>query len=317
MTDTSINTPNIDAIVALEQPATDLECLPRTLVRLNDYCCIRLSGEESESFLQSQLTNDIAELKPGAHQINGYCNPKGRALSVFRLLRSGQEFYILLPADLSTALLKRLQLYKMRAKVEITLADNLSIVGALNFDIENADLFLHTWQLDAQRAIGLIDLEKQSDFENRYGNNLPGSELWRIGEIISGTPQVYESTSEEFIPQHINLDLISGVSFTKGCYPGQEIVARLRYLGKLKQRMIAGTVTNATNCEPGSPVYIAEKGNQKAGAIVESAQCGQTTYVLATVPSSHIEKGLIRVGNSEGPIIDRIPLPYPITIDNS
>lgn len=317
MTDTSINTLTIDDFFAREQPATDFESLPQTLVRLDEYRCIRFSGEDSESFLQSQLTNDIVVLKPGDHQINAYCNPKGRALSVFRLLRTEQEFYMLLPSDLAAALLKRLQLYKMRAKVEITLADNLLIVGALNFDIDNAGIFVHTWQLDAHRAIGLIDLKNQSDFETSYGNNLPGSELWRIGEIISGTPQVYESTSEEFIPQHINLDLISGISFTKGCYPGQEIVARLRYLGKLKQRMIAGAVTNATNCEPGSPVYISEKGDQKAGAIVESVQCGQAHYVLTTVPSGHIEKGVIRIGSPDGPVMNRITLPYPVTIDRN
>ena len=310
-------------VLALEQmldqssPLNSLENLPKTIIELDYLGCLRISGADATEFLQSQFTNDVIALHPNSQQLNAYCNPKGRAISVFRLLRHDDCFYILLPTDLVSSVLKRLQLYKMRAKVELTLEENISIVGTVNFPFEDVDDRCISWSIDNHRGLLLVESEVKSQVDKTNKSIMSTSELWRVANVINGIPQVYASTSEEFIPQHINLDIISAINFSKGCYPGQEIVARLRYLGKMKQRMIAGIVRDSEAFAPGKDVFTTDQGERKAGNIVESVGCGPLHYVLTTVPSTHIEDGEIRIGGSDGPVLERLSLPYQISTNRS
>ena len=114
---------------------------------------------------------------------------------------------------------------------------------------------------------------------------------------------VYAATAESLIPQHMNLDLVNGVSFTKGCYPGQEIIARLRYLGKLKQRMIIGLCKTMETQQPGNPVFTKERGAQKAGIIVDAVSAGTFQYLSVNVPASHLDSGDIHIGCQEGTVL--------------
>ena len=300
-----------------DSQAVSLQDLPKTVMELDFLGCIRISGVDAAEFLQSQFTNDVEALQSDSQQLNAYCNPKGRTISVFRLLRKGDFWYLILPVDLVSTVLKRLQLYKMRAKVELNHEENSSIIGWINLRPQDIEGQGKQWSLDETRVLLIAQKNQISQIAQLDGANLAHSDLWRVTEIISGIPQIYESTTEEFIPQHINLDIISAISFSKGCYPGQEIVARLRYLGKMKQRMIAGTVHESKELTPGEHVFTLDRGNQRAGTVVETVRYKELNYVLTTIPSSHIESGEVRIGSAGGPVLERLPLPYPVSLEKA
>ncbi len=307
----------IEQLLDKQNPITDLNDFPQAVIRLDDLSCIEISGPDSESFLQSQFTNDVSTLQTDSCQLNAYCNPKGRAFAVFRLLKNQETYNLLVPSDLASGLIKRLQIYRMRANVEIVQAEGVAILGTINIDLNSHDSDFHTHIVDQNRTLIIARDESASQILQKHATQIAESDLWRISEIVSGTPQIYTATSEEFIPQHINLDLLSGVSFSKGCYPGQEIIARLRYLGKMKQRMIAGIVQSETVIEPGQGVYTLDRAEQKSGLVVEAAQCGLTHYILCTVPSGYLEEGELRLQQSSGPVVDRLALPYTITLEKA
>lgn len=291
-----------------------MELEPRAL-HLDHLCCIEISGDDAETFLQSQFTNDLDKLQPGQQQPGAYCNPKGRALCLFRMLRTEDRWLMILPGELSDSIIKRLTLYRMRAKVSIELRESARILGVIHPRqvIDDIGAVEQGWQLDDHRLMVVTDNES---------NGWTGGELeteqdtgiWRLSEIVSGIPQVYLATTEQFIPQHINLDLIGGVSFGKGCYPGQEIVARLRYLGKLKQRMIAVAASGPLDCQVGDPVYSEGRGTRKAGQVVEAVEFDAMHYALLSLSADAISEGEIRIGSVDGPVARRLTLPYEITV---
>ena len=286
------------------------ESLPGSLSHLESQRCIAISGIDAENFLQGQFTNDLDRLDTGDQQLNCYCNPKGRALSVFRLARDENRWYMFLPAGLADMMQKRLMLYRMRAKVTIELLHDHLIYGAVNADAkvrEMADTHQH-WTIDQHRVLILstegLDLHSEES-------------LWTTAEILSGTPSVIAETSEQFIPQHINLDLVDGVSFSKGCYPGQEIVARLRYLGKMKQRMIGGWCEWPDTQHPplaGMPLLSSTENQRKIGQVVRASVWEGICYFLLNVPTALIDKGDLFLDNAGRNEIERFPLPYPITL---
>jgi len=141
----------------------------------------------------------------------------------------------------------------------------------------------------------------------------PGDDSWRLADILSGIPQVYAQTAEQFIPQMINLDRVGGLSFTKGCYPGQEIVARLRYRGRVKQRMLAGIARGLAALAPGDPVHCSRRAGQKVGQVVDAVPTDRSRgeYAFsATAPVPLSDAEALRVGPAPGAACARIALPY-------
>lgn len=283
-----------------------LDSLPASAAHLDHLVCIAFNGDDAESFLQGQFSNDINLLVPGTQQLNSYCNPKGRALCVFRLLREEDRWLMVLPRELADSITRRLTLYRMRARVGIEQPDDLQVIGVINPQEREQTVIEsgRSWPIDASRT--LVISHNQS-VEN-------DSTAWQLGDILSGVPQVYEATSEQLIPQHINLDLAGGVSFSKGCYPGQEIVARLHYLGKLKQRMIAVRIDAGGNYPPGTEVFTDKRGDQKAGLVVDSVNYKEASYLLVSIPADVIEDGRVSIGSPTGSGVTRLPLPYEITL---
>lgn len=218
---------------------------------------IEATGAEAGAFLQGQLSNDILALDAGASQLAAYCNPKGRMLALFRVIRRQDGYLLLLPRALLANVLKRLRMYVLRAKV--TLADVSDRWAALGVSGEQAAALLAAqglelpdapdagrWQDDAgiwrlrgerPRALVLAPAERMAQLWTALAS-LPrvGEPVWRLLDIRAGVPEILPGAQESIIPQMANLDLIGGISFTKGCYPGQEIVARMHYLGNLKRR---------------------------------------------------------------------------------
>ena len=234
---------------------------------------MQVSGDDALNFLQGQLSNDLNSLKDN-WQWQGYCTPKGRLFALFQAWKDHDNFYFLVDKDIAESTLKRLRMYVLRSKVEISLREDVNIVADL--DPENP------------RDEGLVSIEGQQHklhFNSRdliidFSQSLqaaPGFDHWDLC-IEEGKPHLHVETQEEFVPQMMNLDLLDGINFKKGCYTGQEIVARMHYLGKLKQRMF---VLESDNIDT---VQIAEKiFNQDNKNIGSVAALGKHTNKLLAV----------------------------------
>ncbi len=201
---------------------------------------IKVSGADAAAFLQGQLTNDINQLA-GCWQFFGYCSPKGRLLSSGFLWRDTDNFYLAMHAEIVTNIIARLRMYVLRSKVELAELTLVAVIELGNnefgvYDFKNGEHILRC----RSHAIRLT-LATPSDAPNL--EHKPMSELWDDLLVSEGLPLISPPITEEFVPQMVNLELLGGVSFKKGCYTGQEIVARMHYLGKLKQRMVCLAVS--------------------------------------------------------------------------
>jgi hypothetical protein len=266
----------------------------------------RISGSDAADFLQAQLTGDISDIGAEITRISGYCNPKGRLLAIFRVLREGDDFLLLSDSDILPNILQRLQVYVLRMKVHLAVETARVAIGLFGPGAEDIVTNLSGSSPDIandlvckQRICSIPFGEKEKAYlilappeqliESwvviRSGTQLAGSDQWNLFEMRSGIPRITPVTQGHFIPQSVNLDLIGGVSFSKGCYPGQEIVARVRYLGRLKHRMARAIVTDGALPSPGDPVFLDAATTRRAGTVINAVSLPNgAAELLATVP---------------------------------
>lgn len=296
---------------------------------------ILASGEEAGTFLHGQLTNDVEHLDEGRVQWNGYCTPKGRLLASFLLWPAKQGYMLQLPLPLLEATVKRLRMFVLRAKVKLDdVSDQWVQVGVAGPGAAEAVaatvevLPPGTMQSAHQPGLRIIRLESDRIvlvgapevvmpiWERLAKNCVPaGLNAWDWHAIQAGIPEIREATREAFVPQMVNFDLMGGVSFKKGCYPGQEIVARTQYRGILKRRMMRGALPPGTEGTPvpGDPVYADAFGDQAAGEIALSARAPDGGYdVLVVAQIEGLRQGL-RWKAPDGPSLILATLPYPVT----
>lgn len=247
-----------DTLLGFTEPAAEAGLANGNLVcPLPGTGIIEATGAEAGTFLQGQLSNDILALDDGESQLAAYCNPKGRMLALFRVVRRQNGYLLLLPQALLPNVLKRLRMYVLRAKVTLTdVSDHWAVLGASGqqaaarlaeqgLELPEApdtgrwqgDIGIWRLRGEQPRALVLAPAEQMAQLWTAL-EGLPraGEPVWRLLDIRAGVPEILPGTQENIIPQMANLDLIGGISFTKGCYPGQEIVARMHYLGNLKRR---------------------------------------------------------------------------------
>ena len=295
---------------------------------------IAVHGTDAGNFLQAQLSNDIRNCGENSSQLSAFCTPKGRILGLTRLFRHGDTFYLRLPADSLEAVLQRLRMFVLRADVTLEdVSNNFCCIGVSGAEAtkeirtaagdapaEN-NRVLHTDTLSIIRVPGLVarfeiyanSLDAARDFWDSL--NVHGapvaSQAWRLLEIQAGIPTIFAKTSELFVPQMVNLQLVDGVSFKKGCYPGQEIVARMQYLGTLKRRMYLGRIDQDAAVSPGDVLYQAEGDEQVIGRIVDAQphpDGGQ--LALAVLQINSADSGDVRLGDTNGALFLQQPLPY-------
>jgi folate-binding protein YgfZ len=304
------------------------------LCTLPDPGLIRFSGTDAQSFLHNQLTCDVAALEPGRSTYGAYCTPKGRVLATFLLWQMEDGYYMQLPGSLREAIQKQLTKFILRAKVK---ADDVSaewtylgVTGSDATDFgqraaSHAPERVHqvsstgdsmTIHLPGERYLiaGSPDKAPPRElFESLHGAQMVGPEHWQWLDIRNGIPVITPATQEEFVPQMLNLDLVGGVSFEKGCYPGQEIVARMHFRGTLKQRMVLANIDTSDSPQPGDKLYSADFGEQACGTIVNAARAPEGGQdVLASVQIAAGEKGTVQWKAPGGPVLERLPLPYPL-----
>jgi len=310
----------------------------RVLCDLSHFALIDIQGADAASFMQGQFCNDVRDVTEAHSQLNGHCTPKGRLLASFRLFKHDGHYYLRLPASLRDTLSKRLRMYVLRAKLNIIDAPE-SWVG-FGFAGPDADQAMHAALgavpaqinavIAAKGALVLRIPGPQPRFEI-YGENTAlqslwntlasdargvGAGIWSLLDIRSGLATILPQTTEAFVPQMVNLQQVGGVSFTKGCYPGQEVVARMQYLGKLKRRMYRAHIATDSAPQPGESLYTAHaETGQDAGMIVDAQAAPQGGYeVLAVVQCADVELGDVRLDGPQGAILKFLDLPY--TLDD-
>ncbi len=308
---------------------------------------ISVCGPDKSEFLQGQLTCDVRQVAMDNSLIGAYCDYKGRVLTCFRLFQCGENYYMELPRLLVQPTLTRLRKYILRAKV--TLEDASDILVRIGVVARTHDIHLlmdkeitsgienmpvngvrHTDNLTLIRLPGSIHrfelhcLLKELHYvwsSLEAANITPvGAESWRLLDILAGMPIVYPQTMEAFLPQMLNLHLLDGISFHKGCYVGQEVIARTQYLGKIKQRMLLARVDSPTPPCPGDLLFQYEAESiqneaesiQSVGRLADAARHPDGGYaVLGVVLKHSAENGILQLGRRPGgPILHLMPLPY-------
>jgi folate-binding protein YgfZ len=262
------------------------------ITRLNNRTLLKLSGDDAQSFLQGQFSNDIDALEEGLVQLNAYCQHQGKIIALIWVMKKDADYYLSLPNDLSDIVIKRLTMFKMMSEVEITdITDQTIQLGVLNEDFEGV------FKLNEKQAVALVD--------STDGIGLGDTDAWELACIANDIPEVLLATTEKFVPQLLNLDINElGVNFTKGCYPGQEVVARLHYLGKSKRRMRHFECEDEVNV--GDELIVAGSKSAKAsGVVVRRVKLDDKYHCLATVELAY-EDDMITINNANGAQLTRI-----------
>jgi len=304
---------------------------------------IGFRGADAQGFLQGQLTCDVREAGTTSSRPGALCTPKGRALATFRLWQDGTGYCMQLPATRLEAVRKRLSMYVLRAKVEVSDRSGdtvrLGVAGPEGAARLCAALGLASDALPVPGTItcvgpvqvlaldgGRFELVTPCDDGPRLWDLLTatirpaGLPAWRWASITAGEAVLHEATAEQFVPQMLDLDLTGGIGFSKGCYTGQEIVARTQYLGRLKQRLFLGQLAHpvvpAPSAEPvafrapdelpapGTPLYSADLEGQSTGMVVESARAPSGGIaLLAVVRTDSAQAHPVHVGSLAGPVL--------------
>lgn len=303
-------------------PALPDQTLPDPIIgaRLSRYGMLSASGEDARAFLHAQLTNDILRLPADRAALAGWCSAKGRLLASFLVVPRDAGFLLQLARDLAPSVAKRLAMFVLRAKVKI--ADESDGIGQLGLWGDESEVRLASMGLELPKAPfavaalggltavrfavdrfllvgGAAALERA---ERELGLPLTGEDAWALQEIRAGRPFISAATQDHFVPQMVNLEQLGGVDFQKGCYPGQEIVARTQYRGQLKRRMVRARAPAGTDLRPGQDLFADDLPGQPSGTVVDAAR-GE---LLAVLPLAFSGASVFRVSPG-GPAIDIAP----------
>ena len=303
------------------------------LCDLSHFGLIGASGEDAATFLHGQFCNDVLALTDGTAQWNGWCSPKGRLLVTPLMWLGKHGFYLLLPRALQAAIQKRLQMFVLRAKVKLSdEGDNWVRFGVAgpsaeallrNFVGAVPDKLMSTVHTEVGRVIKLsrnryvviATPENAIALWNQLAEQaLPvGAGLWDWLSIQQGIVSILPGTQDAFVPQMANFELVGGVSFKKGCYPGQEIVARTQYRGILKRRMVLAH--SAVAAAPGDKLFSEAFGDQAAGEVANAAPAPDGGFdMLAVAQIDAITKNNLRSASPDGPAVTIKSLPYDLPL---
>ena len=262
---------------------------------------IRVSGDDAEVFLQNQFSNDIKKLDNSHIQINTYCQHQGKIIALFWVIRTDNSFLLSFPIDLLEKVISRLQMFVIMSDVLIENASEaFSQIGLIDEKVEGSYLINERMSL-------FITSPKEQIVKNSTIDD-----EWMKASIDSQLPEVFHSTSEKFVPQMLNLDIDEvGVNFSKGCYPGQEVVARLHYLGEAKRRMFAFQCNS--ELQIGDNLYCASSKSAKvrgdrykgSGLVVNAVKYHSQFYCLSTLDVELKDKK-ITINNESGPTLTKI-----------
>jgi tRNA-modifying protein YgfZ len=287
---------------------------------VSSYACIEARGADSATFLNGQLSRALDTLDASHAPLAGWHDPRGRVRALLRVVRGADRWWLATSADVAAATAKRLAMFVLRAAVKIEVAADVG-VGAL---LDSDDGWLASHGLSNETPVnGVVTLGALSCV--RAGSNLwhvigprvavdgfapelpraPESDAL-LAEIQLGLPSIGAPVVEHFVAQMLNLDVLDAVSFDKGCYPGQEVIARVHHLGSVKRRMRRYACDSQAPIAPGAAVSTADSTN--VGEVVRAANAGRSSELLAVVEHAAADGALV----IDGARLRELPLPYSI-----
>jgi len=293
---------------------------------------IRAVGADAANFLHNQLTNDVLLMKDGECRLAAFCNAKGRMQASFVVYkRSAEELLLICRKDLIAQTVKRLSMFVLRAKAKLSDASDefqlrglagdavTQALGGASFD----GLSIAPWQRHAVGAADVLTLYPALGQPRAFwlapkdakapAGQLLSAELWQVGEVMSGIAWVELATFEAFVPQMLNYESVDGVNFKKGCYPGQEVVARSQFRGILKRR--AFIVQSTVPMSAGQEVFSSLDATQPCGLVAQTASDGANHVAVVELQLSSTENSTLSLGAAEGPVLNLLPLPYVLRDD--
>ncbi|WP_321816518.1 MULTISPECIES: folate-binding protein [unclassified Paraburkholderia] len=302
---------------------------------LPQFGVIDANGDDAASFLHGQLTNDVQHLDVAGARLAGYCSAKGRLLASFLTWKSGETIRLMLSKDVQASVQKRLSMFVLRAKAKLTDdTDKLLVVG-LAGDVRGAlarvfDALPDGVHVKVDDPAGTLIRLPDAAGRLRYlwvgpkeaveaklatlAGELKAvpSTVWDWLDIRAGEPRITQAVSEQFVPQMVNYDVLGGVNFKKGCYPGQEVVARSQYRGTIKRRTaLASVAAGLDAAHAGVELFHSDDPGQPCGMIVNAAAAPEGLVdLLAEIKLAALESGSVHLGSAEGPALRILPLPY-------
>ncbi|KND59037.1 Folate-dependent protein for Fe/S cluster synthesis/repair in oxidative stress [Candidatus Paraburkholderia schumanniana] len=297
---------------------------------------IDVKGEEAAAFLHNQITNDVQHLDASTARLAGYCSPKGRLLGSFLMWSTADAVRLLIAHDVQAAVQKRLSMFVLRSKAK--LSDATPEIAAVGFagDVRAAlsGIFdalpdgVHVKVEgphgslirvpDAAHRPRFLWVGPKAEVETQFAKlderlrRVP-EPMWDWLDIHAGEPRITHATVEQFVPQMVNFDVLGGVNFKKGCYPGQEVVARSQYRGTIKRRTALAHTDAAT---PGAELFHSDDPGQPCGLVVNAAPAeGGGVDCLVEIKLAALDNGSVHVGAADGPALTFLPLPYAFPAD--
>ena len=280
---------------------------------------IRAAGPDAASFLHNQLTQDFLLIKPEQARLAAFCNAKGRMQASMIGFKTGpEEVLLVMRQDLLAQTLKRLSMFVMRAKVKLTDASaELMVWGCLGHSA------LPAWSLTADAGAWEVTLYPAGGVSRSLWlgpasavPSWPALEManWQLGEVLSGIADVQAATFEAFVPQMLNYESVDGVNFKKGCYPGQEVVARSQFRGTLKRRTYL--VSSRAAMQAGQELFGAGEASQPVGLVAQAASHSvHGHWALVCLQTQAADAGDLHLGAVDGAALELQPLPYALRED--
>jgi tRNA-modifying protein YgfZ len=292
------------------------------------------SGEDAQAFLHGQLSNDVKQLTSERSEYAAFCSAKGRMLANFLLWREDKVYCLQLARSMLPAMQKRLAMFVLRAKVKLVDAsDSRPVLGLAGGAAVAAlrELFAalpqEAHQVVHDPANGTLialpgarfQIVAEPESAKRLWDKLAavltpvGTPCWEWLEIRNGIPLITPATQEQFVPQMANMEMIGALNFQKGCYPGQEIIARTQYLGQLKRRMVLAHMAGDVMPQPGDELFSRAPDGQASGMVVNAQAAPDGGYdLLAVIQTASIMQTTVHFKSADGPALSVQPLPYPV-----
>lgn len=307
--------------------------LPHGVARLSHLGVLQIEGEDAARFIHGQLTQDFSLLGPEEARLAAFCSAKGRMLASFIGIKpESQRVLLLCSQDLLAPTLKRLSMFVLRAKARLSdVSAQYALYGSIAAptDTSATPATATPWQVHTAGPAWVVNLYpalgvarhlwiSPLDAPPPPGPTLDAS-VWLWSEVRSGVATLSAPVAEAFVPQMLNYESIGGVNFQKGCYPGQEVVARSQFRGTLKRRAFVAHIEEGANGDAsgaGQAVFAADDAEQPAGSVVQIAPCPSGGWdAIVSLQVQATEHPPLRLGSSAGPVLQLLPLPYVLRED--
>lgn len=283
------------------------------LTDLSQEGLIRVSGADSVAFLQGQLSTDIEQLTPDSSQLSSWSNAKGRVVTLLRLFRHGDDIYLSLPADLLPTVLKKLGMYVLRSKVTLKVASGdlgrlglwgqeapallgklgLPVPPQINAAAQAGGIALIRCHGDTPRYALYGDADAIASLKGRLESESAAEGSWALAKILAGEATVYPETSEHFVAQMLDLDKLGGIDFKKGCYIGQEVIARAHYRGGVKRHLVRATSQSTVPMKPGTDIHALDQESPVAEVVDARLDAMNTWQMLMVLQDDAREARLV------------------------